>query len=95
MSTKQECDAYAVAAVGHFDAFTEWAIANWPDQKMLLTADDFRAGRRELSALLGARLDAAHDGKKAAAGKDPVSSTSVGPADASEQYINMNPSPWP
>lgn len=95
MPTKQECDDYAIAVVQQFDAFTRWAIAHWPDKHAPLSADDFRAGRRELSALLGARLDAASDGEPSSVGKATTTSPSVGPSDASEQYVNVNPAPWP
>ena len=95
MSTKQDCDAYAVAVVEKFDAFVSWAIEHWPDQQARLTTDDFRAGRRELSALLGARLDGAAQTQENSVGKQTTGSPSVGPSDASEQYVNVNPAPWP
>lgn len=100
MPTKQECDDYAVAVVEHFDAFVDWAISHWPDRQTPLVADDFHSGRREISALLGARLAAMRDGGRPSVGKPSVdkpttSSPSVGPSDASEQYISVNPAPWP
>ena len=95
MPTKQECDAYAVAVVEQFDAFVNWAVTHWPAQQARLSADDFSAGRRELSALLGARLDATAEETEKSIGKPTTGSPSVGPSDASEQYVNMNPAPWP
>lgn len=95
MPTKQECDDYAVATVTQFDAFVDWAIAHWPDQQAPLSADAFCAARRDLSRLLAARLDAAIDGERNILGKETTTSSSVGPSDASEQYVNMNPAPWP
>ena len=95
MPTKQECDAYAIAAVEQFDAFVNWAVTHWPDHQARLSAADFSAGRRELSALLGARLDAAAEEADKSIGTQTSGSPSVGPSDASEQYVNMNPAPWP
>ena len=108
MPTNEECDAYAIAVVEHFDAFVSWTIAHWPDRRAPLSADEFRAGRREVSALLGARLDAASDGEidgettridehttQPSHTTGASASPSVGPSDASEQYVNMNPTPWP
>ncbi len=95
MPTKEECDDYAVTALEQFDAFVRWSIIHWPDQHAPLTSDDFHAGRRELSALLGARLNATNNGEIASINKEGIGSPSVGPSDPSEQYVNMNPAPWP
>ena len=95
MPTEQEYNDYAVAVIEQFDAFVHWAIAQWPNHHSPLTADDFSAGRHELTGLLGARLNVANDGEKSSIGKKTMASSSVGPSDASEQYVNMNPAPWP
>lgn len=94
MPTKQECDGYAVAVVEHFDEFVKWATLHWPGQHSPLGTDDFSAGRRELSALLGSRLDSVVDGESKA-DKDDISSAAAETADSSAQYVNMNPAPWP
>ncbi|MBC7414656.1 MAG: hypothetical protein H7327_06950 [Herminiimonas sp.] len=94
MPTKQEADQYAADVVEHFDAFVHWAIAHWPNPHTPLVADDFSAGRREISVLLGTRLDAAEDGTSTPRSDAGAMSPSES-SDPSAQYVNVNPAPWP
>lgn len=88
MATKEECDKFAAELLQRFDAMTAWAITHWPRPDLPLMASDFEESRKELSVILGPKLEA--DGKTARAGAPQDS----GSAD-SGQYIDMNPMPWP
>lgn len=83
MASKDECDRYATEAARRFDDFVRWAIVNWPHKNFPLVSSDFADSRRELSSILGSKLQ---DGQS--------SSTNERGSDGA-QYIDMNPAPWP
>jgi len=76
-------DEYASELLRRFEDLTHWAIAHWPEKNYPLMQSDFANARREISVILGRRL------------QEGVSSTPrpSGPDDA--EYIELNPTPWP
>jgi hypothetical protein len=81
MADRKQCDQYAAEMARRFDEFTTWAIDHWPHSGQPLLPSDFDASRKELGAILGARLN-----------DDQGSS----PSTAEEpQYVQVNPAPWP
>jgi hypothetical protein len=82
MASKEECDRYAEELAHRFDDLTRWAIANWPDKNLPLLTSDFAESRRELSTILGSKLQ-------------EIQGETRPNVDGSAQYIDMNPAPWP
>jgi hypothetical protein len=80
MADKKQCDQYASELARRFDELTRWAIDNWPRRDTPLMPSDFEASRREFGALLGARLNQGHDAP---------------PGKEQQQYVQINPAPWP
>ncbi len=83
MASKQECDHYATEVARRFEEFTTWCISNWPEKNFPLLSSDFTESRKEVGMILGSKL---HEGQ---------SQDSASAANNSEQYIQMNPAPWP
>jgi hypothetical protein len=81
MAGKEESDKFATEMGRRFDEFTKWAIENWPHKHYPLLSSDFSESRKEISAILGARLNDAQESPPAPSGDD--------------QYVNINPAPWP
>jgi len=84
MTDKDASDQFAAELTRRFEDLTQWAISHWPYRNFPLMESDFAESRREISVILGRKLDAGKQGKPP--GKDP---------DDSGQYIDMNPMPWP
>jgi len=84
MASKEECDRYAAELTQRFEELARWAIANWPKKDFPLLRSDFSESRREIGEIVGSRLGEANDD---AAAPD----RRRGP----DQYIDMNPMPWP
>jgi hypothetical protein len=84
MATKKECDQYAAELASKFEAFTLWAIANWPKKNFPLLRSDFAASRREIGNILGPKLGEADD--------EAASATT---SSNSAPFIGMKPMPWP
>ncbi len=82
MTDKDAAEKFAAGLTQRFEELTRWAISEWPYPNFPLMESDFAESRREISAILGARLDAGNQG--------PPSK-----GDDSDQYIDMNPMPWP
>lgn len=85
MANKEECDRFAAEIVQRFEAFTKWAIDNWPHRDYPLLESDFEQSRRELQQILGPKLSEARPAGEAGPRAD----------DGTVQYVNMNPAPWP
>ncbi len=83
MATKQECDKYAAELVQRFEDLTRWAIANWPNRDSPLLSSDFNESRREIGRIAGPKLGD---------GSPPDADV---PDRETQQYIDMNPMPWP
>lgn len=81
MATKEECDKYAAELAQKFEDLTKWAIQNWPKREFPLLQSDFDASRKEIGQILGPKLGEG----------DGVTSSSNQP----NQYVDMNPMPWP
>lgn len=81
MASKEECEQFAAELLQRFEAMTAWATTHWPRRDFPLMASDFAESRKELSLILGPKLEAG-----APSGGD---STDAG------QYIDLNPMPWP
>lgn len=82
MANKVASDQFAAELTRRFEEMTQWAIGHWPYPNFPLMESDFAESRREISGILGAKLDAGNQGPP------------PGPDD-SGQYIDMNPMPWP
>ena len=82
MATKDECDQFATEALNRFEDFTSWALANWPNKSFPLMVSDFSESRRELSLVLGEKLDQGQT-------RDDL------PKDDKPDYIDTKPMPWP
>jgi hypothetical protein len=80
MADKQDTDLYATELARRFEELTQWAIEHWPYPSSPLTSSDFEASRKEFGALLGARLSEA--------GQVPE-------PPEQQQYVQVNPAPWP
>jgi hypothetical protein len=74
---------YADEVVRRFEEFTSWAIANWPQKNYPLMPSDFAESRREISVILGRRLQE---------GEDSAAPT---PEQGGPQYTDVTPAPWP
>ncbi len=83
MADLQDDNLYADELVRRFEEFTGWAIANWPHKNYPLLESDFAEARREISVILGSRL------------QEGQSSPSAGLRPGEPQYIDTNPMPWP
>lgn len=81
MPTRQQCDDYASEVARRFEEFTGWAIANWPDPTYPLLSSDFMQSRKEIGAILGNKLRERH-------AEPPMRPDN-------EQYLDVNPAPWP
>ncbi|HCY63136.1 MAG TPA: hypothetical protein DHV59_09960 [Oxalobacteraceae bacterium] len=80
-NASDDISKYASELTRRFEEFTDWAIHNWPQKNYPLLPSDFAESRRELSIILGKRLN---------------ESESVPPPEAGgPQYVDVNPSPWP
>ncbi len=84
MANKEQCDRFAVEMAGRFEDFAKWAIENWPNSDYPLLQSDFSEARKEIGRILGGRLNESQTNKPASDG-----------AGSSDQYVNMNPAPWP
>ncbi|MGB6056442.1 MAG: hypothetical protein WBG17_14530 [Burkholderiaceae bacterium] len=82
MPDRKAAEDFAAELTRRFEEMTQWAIAHWPYPNFPLMESDFAESRRELSAILGARLDAGNQGPP------------PGPGD-SGQYVDVTPMPWP
>lgn len=76
-------DEYASELTRHFEEFTHWAIANWPQKNYPLMQSDFAEARREISVILGRKL------------QEGQTSTAPPSAQENADYIDVNPAPWP
>ena len=83
MATKEECDKYADELAARFEAFTQWAIENWPNKESPLMSSDFAESRREMGLILGSRLSEAQTETPSPSAEDQT------------QYVHVNPAPWP
>ncbi|MES2536535.1 MAG: hypothetical protein V4632_11755 [Pseudomonadota bacterium] len=81
MASKETSDKFAAEMGRRFDDFTKWAIENWPHENYPLLASDFSESRKEIAAILGARLS---EGQSA-----------LPPPSGDDQYVSVNPAPWP
>lgn len=84
MTSQTECDQFADEFNRRFEELVSWAIHHWPEKNQPLQPGDFSASQREIALLLGARL---HAGTPPDVGPPP--------SDGGEQYVNVNPAPWP
>lgn len=84
MTNKEQCDRFAADMAARFEDFTKWALENWPNSDYPLLPSDFDESRKEVARILGPRLT---ESQSTAGASDPGGD--------SEQYINMNPAPWP
>ncbi|GAA4014623.1 hypothetical protein [Actimicrobium antarcticum] len=84
MTSQTERDQFAAEFNRRFEEFVSWANEHWPEKNQPLRPEDFGASRREIALLLGARLHA---------GSPPDASAL--PSEGGEQYVNVNPAPWP
>lgn len=84
MATNDEYAQFGIEMKRHFEEFTAWAIANWPDKSAPLSNADFDIVRKKIASLADHNIDIA---EHVAATPDPSES---GP-----QYINVTPNPWP
>lgn len=82
MATKEQSDAFATEALNRFEEFTNWALQNWPNKHFPLMVSDFSESRRELSLILGEKLD---NGQT----RDDL------PQDPAPDFVDTNPMPWP
>ncbi|RJG00360.1 hypothetical protein [Noviherbaspirillum sedimenti] len=76
-------DEYASELARRFEEFTHWAIASWPQKNYPLMQSDFAEARREISVILGRKL------------QEGQTSIAAPSAQESAQYIDVNPAPWP
>jgi hypothetical protein len=83
MATKEQCDQYADDVAAKFEAFTQWAIENWPHRDYPLMQSDFAESRKEIGLILGNRLREVQNGSDSRSTKDQ------------KQYVHVNPAPWP
>lgn len=83
MATKEQRDQFADEMAARFEAFTQWAIENWPNKEAPLTSYDFAATRKEIGLILGHRL------------REEKPSSEAGPEGDQTQYVHVNPAPWP
>lgn len=84
MASKEQCDRYAAELAERFEDFTKWAIANWPRKEFPLLPSDFNASHKEIGHILGPKLGDCKDAGPPSADNND-----------SEQYVDMNPMPWP
>lgn len=83
MATKEQRDQFADEMAARFEAFTQWAIENWPNKEAPLTSYDFADARKEIGFILGQRLREEKSSSGARTGRDQT------------QYVHVNPAPWP
>lgn len=83
MATKEECDRYAEELAARFEAFTRWAIENWPGKETPLMSSDFAESRKEVGMILGSRLSEAQTETPSMRNGNH------------QQYVHVNPAPWP
>lgn len=83
MATKEQRDRYADEMAARFEAFTRWAIENWPNDEAPLTSSEFSGARKEIGLLLGTRLSETKTGEASSPKRDQP------------QYVHVNPAPWP
>lgn len=83
MATKEQCDRYADEMAARFEAFTKWAVENWPNKDAPLMSSDFAESRKEIGLILGSRLSEAQTETPSERSGDDT------------QYIHVNPAPWP
>ena len=75
---------FGIEMKARFEAFTAWAIDQWPDTSHPLARTDFDVARKEIETLAEGRQDI---GERNAEIPEPSEN---GP-----QYVNVNPTPWP
>lgn len=83
MASKEECDRFAAELTERFEAFTKWAMENWPNKAYPLLPSDFDGSRREISEIAGPKLG------------DCDTDAPPRPRDDSPPFVDMNPMPWP
>lgn len=83
MATKEQRDHFADEMAARFEAFTQWAIENWPNNESPLTSYDFADARKEIGYILGQRL------------REDTSASTSGQKLEHAQYVHVNPAPWP
>lgn len=81
MAGNEANQAFSRELSRRFEDLVRWAIANWPERERPLTESDFTRVRQEM-AQLGASPEA-------------VVKEAPEPSAGGEQYVNINPSPWP
>jgi hypothetical protein len=79
--SSDDVSRYADELTRRFEEFTDWAINHWPQKNYPLLPSDFAESRREISVILGQRLN---EGQ-----------TLPPPEEGGPQYIDVNPTPWP
>lgn len=84
MATKVECDKYAAELAQRFEELTMWAIEKWPKPEFPLLQSDFSESRKEIGQILGPKLGEGSEGGTTSPGNDEPN-----------QYVDMNPMPWP
>jgi hypothetical protein len=79
--------AFAAELMARFEDFTAWAVDNWPKEgnggNYAPSQADFAAARKNVERLCGM-----HDPAR-------VQADEPAPEDGGEQYVSINPAPWP
>ena len=81
MASNDASKVFANELQRRFEELVHWAIDNWPDKSQPLTEADFAVSRKEM--------------EKISARQPPSGKGGPEPSEGGEQYVNMNPTPWP
>jgi hypothetical protein len=73
--------AYAEELGYRFEELMRWAIENWPDKRNPVSRSDFQDAFKAITRIR-ARLE-------------PIAQNAPEPSEGGEQYVNVNPAPWP
>lgn len=88
----QQSEDYLGEVEQRLDVLAQWAISYWPRTDAQIAADDFDGVKLQFMELVRAKLVKASDSPGA---ENDVAADRRPANDDSEQYINMNPAPWP
>lgn len=81
MTGNQANQAYSKELSRRFEELVRWAIDNWPERGRPLSEADFARVRQEMVQL--------------GVPPETIVKEAPDPAAGGEQYVNINPSPWP
>lgn len=88
----QQSEDYLGEVEQRLDVLAQWVTSYWPRTDTPLATNDFDGVKRLFIELVRSKLVEVHASQDA---PNVVTADIRPPNDDSDQYVNVNPSPWP